>query len=110
MSGLTDLMQGKIPNEILLVIQERTRQEGKWGEQNHNDYYWLGILGEESGEVSKALIENSIVAGVPETSHDGRVMHLNVQELNTSDLEKEIIHVAAVAIAWLEAIHRRKYP
>jgi NTP pyrophosphatase (non-canonical NTP hydrolase) len=69
-----------------LVRTERMRQDKKWGEQNHPDLYWLGILVEEVGEVSRAVIEGSAWA-------DRR--------------DKEIVQVAAVAVAWMEAIRRR---
>jgi hypothetical protein len=73
-------------HDILLVVaSERARQDAKWGEQNHDDLYWLGILMEEVGEAAKDVIEN-------------RSPH------------KELIEVAAVAVAWVEAITRRKKP
>lgn len=97
--------------QILKTLNERRRQDAKWGEQNHNDYYWLGILTEEVGEAAKALIEMSRCATVPyQLQHLGckAEAHENIQYLDNPDLEKELTHVAAVAIAWLEAIHRRR--
>jgi len=67
------------------IMKERGRQDRKWGEQNHNDLYWLGILTEELGEVAKAIIQND-----PEQAH------------------KELVEVGAVALAWLECVERRK--
>ena len=69
---------------ILTIIAERARQDAKWGEQNHDDLYWLGILMEELGETAKALIESD----------------------NTKARE-ELIHTVAVGIGWLECIERR---
>ena len=67
--------------EILQKIrEERTRQDEKWGVQNHDDFVWNAILVEEVGEVSKAL-------------------------LTGGDLESELMQAAAVAIAWLESLH-----
>ena len=66
------------------IMKERARQDEIWGEQNHNDYYWLGILVEEVGETSKALIEDK-----------------------AQQMKKELTEVAAVALAWLECINRR---
>lgn len=63
---------------------ERQRQDEKWGEQNHSDAVWSAILGEEYGGVCKALLDD------PE-----------------SKLVEELTQVAAVAVAWLEAIARR---
>jgi hypothetical protein len=36
---------------------ERSRQDQKWGEQNHDPADWCTILGEEIGEVNKAAFE-----------------------------------------------------
>ena len=97
--------------QVLRVIHERRAQDAKWGEQNHNDYYWLGILAEESGEVAKALIEGAVVTRPPfnAPNHAGDLTaHFTYNKPDTADLEKELTHVAAVAIAWLEAIQRRK--
>lgn len=75
--------------EVLYEVgRERRRQDEKWGEQNHDDLFWLGILGEEFGEVSKAIIE-----GGP---------------FGPTLLRNELIQVAAVAVSWVEAIDRRR--
>jgi hypothetical protein len=66
------------------ILEERRAQDAKWGEQNHLHLYWLGILGEEYGEVAKALIEDQPIGPVIE----------------------ELTQVAAVCVAWLEAIRR----
>jgi hypothetical protein len=72
------------PAWIYTIKAERARQDKKWGEQNHDDHKWNTILCEEKGEVSKAILE-----------HDG------------PGVLKELSHVAAVAVAWIEAIGRR---
>lgn len=72
-----------------LIRTERMRQEKRWGEQNHSDLYWLGILMEEVGEVARAIIEGYGWE---------------------KDRDKELIQVAAVAVAWMEAIDRRGNP
>ena len=38
------------------IAAERTRQDAKWGEQNHSDYMWLTILAEEVGEAAQACL------------------------------------------------------
>lgn len=44
--------------EILQSIaSERNRQLAKWGVQGHNSEIWLAIIGEEFGELSKAVLE-----------------------------------------------------
>jgi hypothetical protein len=95
--------------QILKVLNERRRQDAKWGEQNHNDYYWLGILAEEFGEAAKALIDNCDRAYPAISIPVGGIYdHTNIQHSGTASLERELTHVAAVAVAWLEAIQRRK--
>lgn len=66
------------------IAAERKRQDEKWGEQNHSDAVWSAILGEEYGEVCKALLDE------PE-----------------ENMIKELTQVAAVAVEWLEAIERK---
>lgn len=39
------------------VIAERKRQDEKWGEQNHDNFVWSSIIGEEYGELCKAINE-----------------------------------------------------
>ncbi len=71
---------------LMAISAERAKQDGKWGEQNHLNLYWLGILGEEFGEVAKALIEDD----------------------PTDHVREELVQVAAVCVAWLECLHRRE--
>ena len=63
-----------------LVHLERLSQDAKWGEQNHTVQKWYMILGEEVGEVAKAILE-----------HD------------SSQLGKELVQVAAVCKAVYES-------
>ena len=62
---------------------ERERQDELWGEQNHSPFVWLAILGEEYGEACKAIIEN-----------------------NNCDYRKELVEIAAVAVAAIESLDR----
>jgi NTP pyrophosphatase (non-canonical NTP hydrolase) len=71
------------------VLDERERQDRKWGEQNHNDFVWCAILGEEFGEACQAALHDQFGG-----SHAGT-------------LREELIHVAAVATQWIECIDRR---
>lgn len=70
-----------------LIMLERARQDRKWGQQNHDDPTWYMILAEEMGELAKAILPKDY-------GQDG-------------DAEEELVEVAAVALAWLEAIGRR---
>lgn len=74
------------------ILDERARQDAKWGEQNHNDYRYLAILTEEIGELAQAALEDEFGG-----KHAGT-------------LRDELIQAAAVALAWLECIDRRVKP
>jgi hypothetical protein len=74
------------------IMEERGRQAEKWGKRHHwgvgdcssldvADIVKAAVLGEECGEVTRAVLE-----------HDWRQTRL------------ELIQVAAVAVAWLEAL------
>lgn len=64
-----------------LIEQERQRQDNKWGEQSHHPGMWMMILSEEVGEAAKAALEG-----------------------NNEQWQTELIQVAAVAVAALEAL------
>lgn len=66
------------------VCHERSRQNSRWGVQDHSDLYWLGIMMEEVGELAKAIIEGD---------------HKHAAE--------ELVQATAVGVAWLECIERR---
>lgn len=71
-SGVTDAL-----------IAEMVSQDFKWGaDRNLEPLFWNAILGEEVGEVSKAILEND------------------------PNLRNELIQVAAVAMQWVECIDR----
>jgi len=77
------------PLEIYIeVARERIRQETKWGQQNHQPIIWSNILGEEFGEVYKAINE-AIFNGS-----------------SWLDYREELVQVAAVAIAAVESLDR----
>ena len=71
------------------IRAERARQDEKWGEQNHSPMEWLPILMEEVGGASKAALEGHFV-----------------KSCAYYEYRKEMIHVAAVAIAMLESYDR----
>jgi len=70
------------------VLLERARQEAIWGEQNHDPFTYLTILGEEYGETCKAALECKF-SGKP------------VNEIRT-----EAVRTCAVALAIVECIDR----
>jgi hypothetical protein len=62
------------------IHMERCKQKQKWGRQTHEPIYWLGIIGEEYGEVCKNVIEGK-------------------------DPRDELLHLAATVAAMYEYIH-----
>lgn len=74
----------KVCDATALVIAERKRQHELWGEQNHDRAFWLSILGEEFGEVCRAVFEGK-----------------------ADDYMTELVHVAAVAMQMIECEMRR---
>lgn len=77
------------------VILERQHQEEKWGQQDHEDYWWIAILGEEFGEAAKEVAEQRIT--------EGDIIGTTEEQM----LRDELVQTAAVALAWIEAIDRR---
>lgn len=70
------------------IRNEKKRQDIKWGQQDHNPFVWLAILGEEVGEVNKAALENFW------------------DDEDMEDYRKELVQVATVAIAAIESYDR----
>ena len=71
------------------IVAERDRQDRLWGNatshRGRDAAEWYVILGEEFGEVGRAIWEGRFNDGPPEA------------------IDNELIQVAAVALAWLEA-------
>jgi NTP pyrophosphatase (non-canonical NTP hydrolase) len=86
-------LRDKIESVLEEIIDERERQNEKWGEQNHHPSHWMLILGEEVGECNKATLEAN-------------------SELKVSDwtaLRTELIQVAAVCVATIESMDRNQF-
>lgn len=66
------------------VFIERSRQYQKWGLQDHDEDKWMTILMEEIGEVARAILED-----------------------DPNNYREELIQVAAVAFAAIEAFDRK---
>ena len=75
------------------VLAERARQDKKWGEQNHDPFTYLVILMEEIGELSQASVQ---------TRYGGR-------KGGDGAIRKEAIHTAAVALAIVECLDRKRW-
>ena len=72
------------------VLEERNRQDKKWGEQNHTAPGWGMIIGEEYGEMCKAINEFGFNPA-PETEQD---------------IYTEAIQTMASCMAMLECMER----
>lgn len=83
-----------------LVAEERRRQEKKWGEQNHDPFLYLTILGEEYGEACEAALRSRFPGKVDEADRE------LVMATIRNDLRMELVQVAAVAVAMLECLDR----
>lgn len=77
------------------ILMERIKQDSKFKGQEHSDKDWFLILAEEFGEISNALT----IAYVEPVNSD--LVNPALQ-----NMEYEIVQVAAVALAWLEQLHK----
>jgi len=90
--------------DILAEIrEERRRQDAKWGEQNHSPIEWCAILTEEVGEVSKEALELHFA----QLQNSGQSEAWFEEKLAL--YRKEVIQVAAVALAMAESLERNKW-
>lgn len=82
-----------------LIKEERVRQDKLYGEQNHALERWVAILGEEFGEVCKEVCE----IGYAQNSEYKK----GLEAFHRQQLKDELIQVAAVCVAILEAMDRQ---
>lgn len=83
---------------ILQEIQaERQQQDAKWGQQNHSPIEWLAILGEEVGEANQHALQ----------AHFSKDALYQAEQLVA--YRKELIQIAAVAVAMAESIDRNYF-
>lgn len=74
------------------ILEERERQDAKWGQQNHDPAWWMTILGEEFGEACEAALQAAF-------SEDG-------PDRPWSDYREELVQISAVAVAAIECLDR----
>lgn len=68
------------------IMDERARQDAKFGQTDHDFGTWMVILTEELGEAARAHIEGEY-----------------------ADRHKELVQSAAVVLACLENLHTQRY-
>jgi hypothetical protein len=91
---------------IAAVVDERKRQDDKWGEQNH----YNGTGGESAKHWANVLrrdCERAFQDGRGTWAHilDEEVAEA-LAESDPAKLRAELIQVAAVAVAWVEKLDR----
>lgn len=91
---------------MLDVADERICQHEKWGEQNHPD----GTGRPGDAEIAAAA-RATCQANTPATDNWRDILEEEVREAyaetDAALLRAELVQVAAVAVAWAEAIDRR---
>jgi len=83
---------------ICSVLNERKRQDKKWGVQDHTLEWWLAILMEEVGEMAEAILE----------THFKNTRWAKPEKGGHKNIRFEAVQVAAVALAMIECIDRDK--
>ena len=88
------------------VARERSRQDAKWGEQNHHD--GTGRAGDRfQAEMAREICK----ANGPGQDNWRDILteevHEAYAETDPAKLRAELVQVAAVAVAWVESIDRR---
>jgi hypothetical protein len=89
------------------VMDERMAQNTKWGEQNHPDGTGLPY------DIAWASIDRAkCQANGPDTDNWRDILQKEVSEafaeVDPVKLRNEVLQIAAVAVAWIEAIDRRQ--
>lgn len=94
-------------NVLLDICEERTRQEEKWGQQNHPDWHGDFSVGFTA---DWARMVNDLRAKRNGLAWDWILLEEVAEALEADSrehLREELVQVCAVAIAWVEAIDRR---
>lgn len=86
------------PKVLDEVQDERRRQVSKWGQQDHTPMEWIAILTEEVGEAAKEALEH----------HWNGVHYQHPTREVLERYRKEMVQVAAVAVAAIESLDRNE--
>lgn len=97
------------------VLLERFAQDLKWGQQNHPDGTGDEMFPEGSGFRKRAADAARLRCQAAFADGRGTWLHVLEEEVHEAyaesdpvKLREELIQVAAVAVAWAEAIDRRE--
>lgn len=86
---------------LKMIMQERERQQKKFGEQNHIPPVWASIVTEEIGEAAREANDYylAVINGESTPDTDAEVL---------AKLSKELIETAAVSLNALTSIYRNE--
>jgi hypothetical protein len=90
------------------VAAERKAQDAKWGEQNHDDGTGGPVMKRMADEQRVRTDFLADVGGLSWRDILLEEVYEAVAEDDEAKLRTELIQVAAVAVAWVEAINRRE--
>ena len=85
------MVPAEMPVMLNYIIQERLRQEAKWGEQNHDPATWNLIITEELGEAAQEALN---------------LLFKGMSDIVAEKYHTELTQVAASALAAMECALR----
>lgn len=101
-AGLATCRKPHMPDAARAVRDERERQDARWGVQNHPD---------GTGHVTEAEVAEARKAADTDTTWARILFEETLEALacapGSDELRGELVQVAAVAQAWIEALDRR---
>jgi hypothetical protein len=89
------------------VLEERNRQDAKWGEQNHPDGTGIPSMVAAAERARRVTDHNAHWDKLTWADILREEFYEALAESDPGKLRTELIQVAAVAQAWVEAIDRR---
>lgn len=95
---------------ILDVLNERVRQDAKWGEQNHPSVHKHAAMELRAQRAAHQKLCNDGDVERSTLAWDGILLEEvfeAVAEADEARIREELVQVAAVAVAWIECIDRR---
>jgi hypothetical protein len=88
------------------IVRERIAQDAKWGEQNHPD--GTNLKNDGWREHARSQCQKAAAEGRVTWAHILQEEFVEaLAEVEPDKLRTELVQVAAVAQAWIEAIDRR---
>jgi len=89
------------------ILIERNRQDRLWGDQDHDPFTYLAILIEEVGEFAKEALTLRFETSKATMGQAGSTAEYEKSVLE--DMRVEAVQVAAVALAIVECLDRKKW-